>query len=108
MVIVFKNPTIANSWMQEIGVTPSGVWLWMEGYKPNGSDFERLVGDPSGTPNVVTYAQDANGLCAIEHPFSPEDVAFFTEYMAEAISSRDVRLITDSKLPLDWVWRDDI
>jgi hypothetical protein len=75
--------------------------------KAIGDYFETNIGDPDGTPNVITYAQDANGLCAICHPFSEDDILFLTEYMAEAVSSGDVRLIADDKLPVDWVYVTD-
>ena len=102
MMLIFRNKTIADTWLQEIGVTPSGVWVWLGAtVDPNADPFVELVGNPDGTPNVITYAQDATGRCAIGHPFSAEDVAWLTDYCSAPIASGD--MIVSDALPGDWV-----
>ncbi len=101
MVVLFKNSTIANEWMKEIGCTPDGVFLWLGSpVTPGASDFIEQVGDPDADTNVIEFVPGTDGRCAVIHLFSAADKAFFEEYCAEAITAGDVQVL--DALPADW------
>jgi len=107
MIILFKNQTVADTWKKEICVTPDEVWLYLGPIvKPSTDVILETLGDPDGTPNVVTSPVGEDGRVLMEHGFSEDDVKFLQEYCADAIASGDIQLL--DKVPTDWVGKGEM
>lgn len=105
-VILYRNRTIANNLTAKVSVLPSFVWLKMGPVvKPGESSFVECVGDPDGSPNVVSIPEDVQGRCLQEHGLSDEDVTCLQDAWADEFASGDVQLL--DKIPEDWVSKAD-
>ncbi|MCM1564935.1 MAG: hypothetical protein NC238_03065 [Dehalobacter sp.] len=85
-VIVFPSKTDADTYLQEVAVTPEGgVWTWY---------------DPDSSNNAIQYNQSTDGRCAVAHNFSESDRAWLEIYLEDKAQFYN-------ELPSDWQYREE-